>query len=171
MSTLKDKTAQTTNQHVEFLSYTLGVFDKNFDTVTTLFADSCSTNRSVVTKLRKPLIGCSSNRFQLVVREIISDVGDVIKRRYSLMARLWTPLLRANLYEKTLLRANLSNDTRWTSVCVVLKRHVVLSSFVCKLNDVDVDIALLPVSFERRIGALFTNLEEFNDVFLRLQLH
>lgn len=42
---------------------------------------------------------------------------------------------------------------------------------VCKLDDVDLDSVLLPVSVQRRIIALFTKLEELNDVVLKLQLH
>lgn len=63
MSLMEDEATQTADKHNEFLSYTLGVFDKNFDNATELNADSCCTNRSIVIKLRKLLIVCSSYRF------------------------------------------------------------------------------------------------------------
>lgn len=171
LSPMEDETRQTADEHISFLSYVLGNFGKSFENVIALVGDNCATNQSIGTKLKKPLIGCVSHRFQLSVREVIAEDEDAVKCVHSLMVKLRTPLLRAKLYEHTHLRAKLSNDTRWTSIYEMLRRHVALREHVSKLDDIDLDDLLLPASSERRIDGLVEKLKELNEVVLKLQTH
>lgn len=156
---MENETTQIADQHNEFHSYTLDVFEKSFDSVTALIADKFSTNRVIASKFCRPLLGRSSNRFPRAVCQITSDDEDVIKQAHSLMTKFRTPLLCAKLYEETTLRVKLSNDMRWASVYAMLKRHFLLRDSVYVLDSMDLNDVLLTASFERRFNALCSKLE------------
>lgn len=52
-----------------------------------------------------------------------------------------------------------------------LKRPVLRPDFVCKLNELDLDIVLFHATFEPITDALLTSLKERNDVIWKLQSH
>lgn len=162
MSPMEDETTQTADEYIESLFHVLAVFDMSFHNVTALIGDRCSSNQSIATMLRNPLIGCSSHCFQVAVREIIYDEDDAVGRVRPLIVKFRTPFLQARLYRHTLLRAKLSNDTRWTSVHANLQRHVALRDHVVRMDDVDLADFVLPTSCERQIEALLIKLEELN---------
>lgn len=53
----------------------------------------------------------------------------------------------------------------------MLKRHVELREYVCKLDDMEFDNVLLHASFVRRIGGLLAVLDKLNKVVLKLQVN
>lgn len=142
-----------------------------FRQATALIADNYSTKKNNATKSRKQLIGYSSHRSQIAIRGIISDDENTFQLADSFTIKLWAPLLHAILHEETFLSAKWYNDTRQTSVSDMLKRHLVLRNFVCQLNDVELDDALLPAFSEHRTDAILIKLEVLNGVVLKRQLH
>lgn len=54
--------------------------------------------------------------FQPTVRELIAEDCDVIDEEQRLMDKLRTPLMQAQLFPHTHLKAKLDNKTRWTSM-------------------------------------------------------
>lgn len=54
---------QDADDHISFMEFVIGVFDKCLDNVVTLIGDNCSTNQAIANKIKGQLIGCSSHCF------------------------------------------------------------------------------------------------------------
>ncbi len=66
-----DETSLDTDEHFNFLTYILEVYQKSWSNVDALIGDNCKTNKAPSFKTKKPLIGCSSHRFNLAIRNFL----------------------------------------------------------------------------------------------------
>ena len=89
-----------------------------------LIAGNSSTNRSISERFFKPLLGCSSHRYNLAVMDSIEADKVVIEKVSDLMSILCYHLAAAKLREHTHLKAIGSNRTRWSSTYNKLKRYL-----------------------------------------------
>lgn len=98
LSSMKDETSQSTNEHSEFLNFGLHVFKGSVSDVTALIGDNCSTtNRSVATELNESLIGRASHRSRLSVWEASAKEENLISKVRDLIVKLRISLLLAKL--------------------------------------------------------------------------
>lgn len=83
------------------------------DNVTALIGDNCSTNQSIATKLKTPLLGCESPRFQLPVTKITAEEEEVVQKGSQCDGQNFGHHIFAqNFRENLQFYAKLRNDTR-----------------------------------------------------------
>lgn len=63
--------------HLEHVEKVLATYGKTFDNVLCLVGDNCSVNQRMGQILRVPLIGCASHKFNLAVRQWISQQAEL----------------------------------------------------------------------------------------------
>lgn len=64
--------------HLDHLAKVLESFGRTFENILCLVGDNCSVNQSMARQLGVPLIGCASHKFNLAVRQWISQQADLI---------------------------------------------------------------------------------------------
>ncbi len=69
-----------------------------------------------------PLIGCARHRMSLAVCDILDHHSSIIEKR-TVMKKIRGPVSSARLRKLERLKAILSSDTRWSSVCAMLERY------------------------------------------------
>ncbi len=72
-SPLSDESHLDAQEHVEFIAYILRLYKKTWHYVACIVGDNMNVNKSIANKVRVPLIGCASHRFNLAVCDIISE--------------------------------------------------------------------------------------------------
>ena len=60
-----------TQEHYDFLVFTLSVFKKDLSNIVTITGDNAEVNKSFGNKCQLPLIGCASHKFNLAVSSIL----------------------------------------------------------------------------------------------------
>lgn len=67
LSPLENKTTWNDEKHILFVFFVFTIYKKSFENVVAIIGDNCTTNQCIAIKLRLPLIGYTSNRFQIGV--------------------------------------------------------------------------------------------------------
>lgn len=107
--------SMATNAHVEFVSFVLDVFQNSWTNVAALIGDNCATNKSFSRQAGCRFIGCASHRFNLAVKDILSQNEDIVMLIRALIVRLRNLIPSAKLRKLTPLEAKIDNETRWSS--------------------------------------------------------
>jgi hypothetical protein len=157
----------TADAHIEYLGSVLAVYEKDKSMVKFLVADNCNTNKSIATKMRVPLIGCASHRFNLAVQRIIEDNADQISLIQTLMVQLRQPNNAAQLARFTHLHAVKANETRWSSTFAMLDRYIDIREAIMNVAAVE-DLVPRGAS-HRKILLLHGKLQELDSVCKKLQ--
>ena len=173
-SPLDDEEALNAENHVDFIKFVLGVFDKSMDNVVCLTGDNCATNLKIA-KLVNQLnqfcyfVGCASHRFNLCVEDILAPHKLLVDKVNKLMHKMKNLIPAAKLRRLTSLKPITSCVTRWSSVFHMLCRFQKLSHYINQLNDEDI-IDLVPNNRESKsIEDLIGILRDLNSVTKRFQ--
>ncbi|ETP39963.1 hypothetical protein F442_12610 [Phytophthora nicotianae P10297] len=104
---------QSADAHIEMIDNVLGVYEKNRAMLRFVVGDNCPTNKDIATRLKVPLIGCASHRFNLAVCEYLAEYEDLIAEVQALCIQLRHPNNSAALAAFTGLKPLKANVTRW----------------------------------------------------------
>lgn len=108
--------------HLTAIKRFLSFFGKSVSGCLFLVGDNCAVNKRLADLLGVPLVGCTSHRLNLAVRDFLEPSEDDLEAVQQLMRKLRTLKQAAKLRTKTPLRAVLRQDTRWSSTFSMLKR-------------------------------------------------
>ena len=72
LSPMGNECSLSAQKHYDFLNHILGLYSNSWSNVDCLIGDNVSTNKCIANYAGLPLIGCSSHRFNLAVRDILS---------------------------------------------------------------------------------------------------
>lgn len=133
-SPFENEQSQGAHQHTMYVEYVLNLFGKDMSNVVALCGDNCYTNKAFVDTVNKPLVGCSSHRYNLAVQDIFSEHKELLKKVNELMKRLRSPIMVAYLRKHTHLRAKCMNTTRWNSTSKMLKRYQKIKSYIPEVD-------------------------------------
>ena len=139
ISPLGDGTSYTSQDHYDFITYSLSVYGKTWDNIVCLIGDNCNTNKALATQARRPLVGCASHRFNLAVKDQLKDYADILSNINTLMKKLKNLIPAAKLRKHTLLQPKCSNATRWSSTFEMLKRYKEIQQYLPLLNIQEID--------------------------------
>ena len=124
-----DQTAFNAENHQKFLLATMMSYNLNVDNLVCLIGDNCSTNMATANRMKVPLLGCRSHRFNLVVEAYINqNLKTEVDLVTKLMSKLSTLKEAGRLRRKTLLRPVRRNVTRWLGVINMFERFERLKS-------------------------------------------
>lgn len=167
--TLHDKKIWDTIEHNKFIQFVLRVYGKPVDSLDAIIGYNCFTNQSLSNKRKLPHLGCAINGLQFAVRKLIAEDGFLDEVPH-LTSKLGTQLMQCELSpQHTHLKAKLNNETRWTSMYVMLHRHIKLRDTVSQLGDEELYNYQLNASLKQKVYAIVEKLKELNDFVLRLK--
>ncbi len=129
--------------HVEFLEFVLEVYGMSLENVVASITDNCSTNKSISERYSKPLLGCSSHGYNSAVTDFIDTHKVVIEKVSVLMSKLRYPVAAAKLRENKHLKAIVTNRTRWSSTCNMLKMYLQIREYFSKLEINEFELLML----------------------------
>ncbi|GMF52631.1 unnamed protein product [Phytophthora fragariaefolia] len=159
---------QTAQSHCEYIKKILTIYHQSEMSLSLLIGDNCATNQAVATRLRVPLIGCASHRFNLAVNTFLEAHKTTVDAVSALMLALRTLNNRSALRKHTDLAPLRPNATRWSSVFDMLARYVRIRD---EIKKVDAVFDLIPkAAMHRRIEALHEDLKILNSVTVKLQV-
>lgn len=165
-SPLEDETNFTSNNYVEFIEEILSFYEIPLSKLIAITGDNCSTNKAMCDKLKKPLLGCRSHRFNLAVEEFLDMfLFDEIKIISEVMQKLMTQKLGGRLRMWTSLKAEKRNATRWNSAIRMISKYLKLHETVKE----NFDLVTLSNSQFSKVSFYFTELEKLFSVSLELQ--
>ena len=76
---LVDKTSYTADNFLELLEFVLSVYNKSFENVSFIVCDNENLNKSIARRMGKPMLGCSSHRFNLAVKSTYPEFSEEIE--------------------------------------------------------------------------------------------
>lgn len=168
-SPMGDECHLNAEEHVKFITYILGLYEKTWDDVCCIIGDNCNTNKAVANNASVALIGCASHRFNLAVQDLLAEEEMLISKINCLMVKLRTLLLSAQLLKLTPLRPKTRNTTRWSSSFEMVSRYMLIKEFLRKLDSDEVDNLCPTPAENRRIEALLKQLKVLESVTKMLQ--
>jgi len=171
-SPLLDETNQTSENHMNFLSFVLEIFQKDFSNVICLVGDNCSTNLALANLCNKPLIGCAAHRFNLAIQKHLKESHELLLSKVNdLMTKLRTLNIAGKLRTLTPLRPQLRCATRWTGTFSMLSRFFELQPFINELaeDEVEIEGRLLSQRELREASTLNEELKLLSSVMTKLQ--
>lgn len=139
LTPLENEQSQSSNEHYELFCFILDLFGKSVDNVVALIGDNCATNRSLSRLFECGFVGCASHRFNLAVKDLMSDKSDIINNVRELMKKLRNPKRRAQLRNYTNLSPLVCNDTRWSSTYEMLRRYIEVKEHLPQLHVEEID--------------------------------
>ncbi|ETO99522.1 hypothetical protein F441_23063 [Phytophthora nicotianae CJ01A1] len=167
LSILMAEDGQSADAHIEMIDNVLGVYEKNREMLRFVVGDNCPTNKAIATRLKVPLIGCASHRFNLAVCDYLTEYADLIAEVQVLCIQLRHPNNSAALAAFTGLKPLKANVTRWSSTYEMLKRYVEIRDAIKMVQAVE-DLVPRPSS-HRRIVQLLSKLGDLDSVCVKLQ--
>ena len=123
------------DEHNRFVDATLEVFNKTTAAVTCIVGDNCNVNQAMARRLRIPLVGCSSHKFNLAVGLVLEEHETLLTKVHALMTRCRTLINRAKLRRLTHLAPVVRNVTRWSSTYAMTRRYLKLEPFLSEIED------------------------------------
>eukprot|EP00644_Phytophthora_capsici_P017641 jgi/Phyca11/120718/e_gw1.42.264.1 len=82
---------QSADAHIEMIDNVLGVYETNREMLRFVVGDNCPTNKAIATRIKVPLIGCASHRFNLAVCEYLTEYEDLVAEVQALCIQLRHP--------------------------------------------------------------------------------
>ena len=124
MSPLFDETNFTAENYRDFIVGTL--VDNGADLTQLLFisGDNVNTNKKLAELLSTYLVGCSSHRLNLAVKNRLLKYEDLLEKVNTLMSKLSEAKNHGLLLQKTKLNPVKRNTTRWSSAKNMIERHL-----------------------------------------------
>ena len=144
-SPLLDETSQSSSEQFDFLMLTLLNFGKNIaENVIALVADNCETNKALADLCEVPLIGCSSHKLALAVKELLKPHETLLNKINMIMGKLKSPKMSAELRKLTPLRPIQQGATRFLSTMQMMERYLSIKDHLSKIPGL-LELLLSPV--------------------------
>lgn len=165
---LLDETDLSADSQSALIIDTLELYERNGSNIVCVIGDNCPTNKAVADKLKVPLVGCASHRFNLAVNSYLEDYESVLEKISRISTKLRTIKNSAYLRNKTPLRPVLRNSTRWSSTYLMVQRFFELKQFFDPMNA---ELAgLMPSATELiRLQHLSEDMSKFQSITMQLQ--
>ena len=167
-SPLLDETNFNAENHVEFITYTLSLFNKSTEDVIFLVCDNEPLNKRIANILQKPMIGCNSHRLNLAVKKYLENFEPLLRKTNNLMKKLCSQKQSGKLRQSTKLRPVVRNDTRWWSTFALVSRYFELIPHIDK-SDPELVIFLLSLLEEIEMKKIHQELKKFDSVSKKIQ--
>lgn len=168
-TTFENETTHNADEHQRYMQHVLSEYNKTLSSVVALVGDNASVNTSLADKLCLPFVGCASHRLNLAIKDKIKEQKHLFDKIQRLMVKLKYGLLAAHLRKLTPYCALLMNETRWSSAYQMMKRYVLLRSFIASLDDAVVDALLPSPGEERQIDAVLRDMKNLEGIQVDLQ--
>ena len=169
LSPMSDEITLCANQHHEFLTYTLHLYNSSWSNVVCLIGDNIQTNKALANKVRLPFLKSATHRFNLAMNDILKAHEQIIDKVTAIMEKLRSYILASKLQKFTQVRPKVINTTRWSSTYDMLWRSTRIRKFLGDLESVEIDSLFLTLSENRRIDTLLGELEQLDSVTKALQ--
>ena len=167
-SPLLDETSQSSSEQFDFLMLTLLNFGKTIaEKVIALIADNCETNKALADLCEVPLIGCSSHRLALAVKELLKPHETLLNKINMIMGKLNSPKMSAELRKLTPLRPIQQGATRWLSTMQMLERYLSIKDHLSKIPGL-LELLVSPVE-DNEVKELSKTMVPLKSVTLALQ--
>ncbi|EGZ08092.1 hypothetical protein PHYSODRAFT_435116, partial [Phytophthora sojae] len=79
-SPFQDEASQTASEHIAFLDLVLDHYGLDVANMIAIVADNMETNKAIARRIKVPMIGCATHRFNLAVRQWIEPHMPLIKK-------------------------------------------------------------------------------------------
>jgi hypothetical protein len=145
---LLDETTFDANCQMDFINSSLQFYGLKANDISFLVGDNCQVNLSMSKKLRIPLVGCASHRFNLAMVDYFKDYEEILSNINEIMKKLNNLKNSGKLREYTNLKPLTRNVTRWSSTKTMLIRFL-------KLHDANILSRL--TLFDNTITGLMPN--------------
>lgn len=169
VSPMENEDSLSSAEHLDFLKYTLSIYGKSIENVVAMVGDNENTNKAFARLAGCPFIGCASHRFNLAMKDIISEYRDEITKVNDLMKKLSYQIPAAKLRRFTHLKAKISNETRWSSTYNMLKRYIEIKEYLPQLELPEIDELLLSDQDDLTIERLCQKFANLDSVTIALQ--
>lgn len=143
ISPMEKEDSLDATDHYEFIEYVLEVHVKLFENVVAIVGDKTSTNKAFARRVGSSFVGCHRHRYNIVMKDIISNQSDVIEGVQLLMKKLSYQITAEILRQITPLTAKQANETRWCSTFTMLKRYVRIKEYIPLIKHQEVGDLLL----------------------------
>ena len=168
-SPFEDDSSQDAAHHLDYVKWVLNYFGKSLENVVAIIGDNCATNLLFSSLAETSFVGFASHRFNLAVKDIISENTHIVNRVHELMKKLRTPISAAKLRQVTELKAKVHNVTRWSSVSSMLHRYCELHGIIEELEIDGIEELVLSKRENKKIEELCVQFRELDSVTQHLQ--
>lgn len=168
-SPMGDETRLDAAEHKTLLDFVLSVFGKTCANVVCISGDNCSTNKSFASLVGCRFQGCVSHRFNLAVKDFLSEHTDTVTVVRNMMKKLRNLIPSAKLRGLTHLKAKVDNVTRWSSSLEMLLRYQQIRQY---LHLIDLDFItenILKPSENKQVDSLCASLRQLDSIAKALQ--
>jgi hypothetical protein len=156
---------------MHILNFSLQLYKRTKKTVgnvVCLVGDNCSTNRAMANRLKLPLVGCASHRFNLAVKLYMEPRNNLLLSIHEIMVKSRSLKNRGLLRTLTHLVPKVRNVTRWSSDYDMIKRILKLEVHLVHLPDI---LPIMPTHASMvQIRNLFDELTEFQSIQLSFKI-
>ncbi len=130
-SPLNNETNQSAENHIDFFESTLGYYGKKMQNIAFIVSDNCNTNKSIAVKMKVPLLGCCSHRFNLAVMAWMHQHSGLISMVFEVMKKLRVVKNRGILRSLNCnLAPVLAQATRWSSTFSMLNQFIKMEPII-----------------------------------------
>ena len=137
MQPLLTPDCQNASAHSDFITSTLGCYNKSPQNILFLVGDNTNTNPAIARMLGVTLIGCGSHRLNLGVKRLLSLREGLIEKVHDLMVRLSSVKNVARLSKLTHLWPEINNVTRWLSTFLMIEKYLKMRDAIEQMEDPD----------------------------------
>lgn len=111
LSSLIDKENPGAIEHHEFIRHVLDLFKTSLSHAVRVVGDSCDTYDATIDMRSVLLAGCASHRFNLAVKKVLNEKGQLLMGLDILLMKLESLILAYRLCKLTPSTARARNDT------------------------------------------------------------
>lgn len=112
-----------------YVLFILSVYDKSWNNVTAVVGDNLNVNKSLDSLLDCGFVGCSSQRFDLAVCDIINKEITLFENVSTIMKNFKYLVNTTKLRKYTKLKAIMKSEKRWFSIFELIWRYFELVEF------------------------------------------
>lgn len=167
MSPLGAEDNFSADAHYDLIKFVVTiVFGKSMECIVAIIGDNCNTNRALGRHFNAHFVGCYSHRFNLAVKDVLTNNTLTIEKVQKIMKKLSCQLPAAKLRRFTHLKAKQNNVTRWSSTYDMLKRYVELREFLTLLDIPDI---FLSSREDAEVNSVLVTLSDLDSITKELQ--
>ena len=127
---MADETTQGAEEMSEFVNFTLVQYGKSLKNVVSITADNCERLSDIC---QVQLVGCHSHRLALAVKEFVKKDEVLIEKMNTMMTKLKSPIMSAEVRKSTPLRPFKYVVTRWLSIMDMFDRYLNINEIIDKM--------------------------------------
>lgn len=168
-SPMEDETKQGASEHCHYLLFVLSLFGKNMFCVVALVKDNTDTNRVCAREFDCLFVRWFCHRFQLAVKNIISNHEYIDGEVHSLMRKLSFSIAAVKLRQWLLLLPKCSNAIRRSSGYQIFVRYIAWNPIIGDVDHTDFKSLLQARHEQHDVDQLFIHLHYLNTTTLTLR--